>query len=103
MDRQRLTFDVRDKEREAERKYGPNTKKGKEPRRPWFERAYGPRCCELDALNPNELRRRVEQEILANIDGPAWNHMVQVETVACDSLQEIMQRWQDSIAGPATK
>jgi hypothetical protein len=99
MERQGLTFDSRDKEVEAQRKHGVNTKKGKDTRRPWFEAEYGRRCCELDAMNPNELRERVEQAILAHINVPAWNHMVEVEKVECDSLKEIMQRWQNSISG----
>ena len=93
MERQALTFDSRDKEVEAERRYGPHTKKGKDTRRPWFEANYGRRCCELDAMNPNELRRRVELAILAHIDRDAWNQMRAIETVECDSFREIRERW----------
>ena len=103
MDCQGLTFDVRDKEREAQRKYGADTKKGKDTRRPWFEARYGRTCCELDAMNPNELRRRVEEAILARIDVVAWNHMRDIEAVECNSLREIMHRWQRSISGQAPK
>ena len=53
-------------------------------------------------MNPNELRRRVEQAILDHIDRPAWNRMAEIEAVECQSLQEILQRWQDSMSGPAT-
>jgi hypothetical protein len=98
-----LTFDARDKEREAERKHGVGTRKGKDTRRPWFEREYGRRCCELDAMNPNELRRRVEEAIIDNIDVPAWDRMVQIETAECDSLKGILQSWQNSISGLATE
>jgi hypothetical protein len=102
MARQGLTFDSRDKELEAERKHGSQTKKGKDTRRPWFEAHYGRRCCELDALNPNELRRRVEEAILAHIDRAAWDHMRHIEAVECQSFQEIHQRWQTSTSGLAT-
>jgi hypothetical protein len=102
MERHGLTFGVRDKEAEAERKYGPRTKKGKDSRRPWFEERYGRRCCELDAMNPNELRRRVEQAILANIDWPAWSQMARIEAVECNSLREILQRWKQVNSGLAT-
>jgi hypothetical protein len=97
------TFDTRDKEVDAERKYGPRTRKGKDTRRPWFEERYGRTCCELDALNPNELRRRVEQAILAHIDVAAWNHMRAIEEVECNSLRDVMMRWRQSISGQATK
>jgi hypothetical protein len=102
MERQGLTFDARAKEEHAEEKYGADTKKGKDSRRPWFEARYGRRCCELDAMNPNELRRRVEQAILAHIDVAAWNHMRRIERVECNSLREIMHRWRQSMSGQAT-
>jgi hypothetical protein len=92
------TFDSRDKEADAERKYGPGTKKGKDTRRPWFEQNYGRTCCELDALNPNELRARVERAILERIDRPAWNHMQQIEAVECNSLRDILTTWHDSLS-----
>jgi hypothetical protein len=97
-----LTFDSRAKEEEA-RRNGARGKKGFDSRRPWFEARYGRTCCELDAMNPNELRRRVEQAILAHIDAPAWNHMAAIERVECNSLREVMSRWRASISGPATE
>jgi hypothetical protein len=103
MARQGLTFNTREKEIAAQRKYGLDTKKGKDTRRPWFEAEYGRQCCELDAMNPNELRNRVESAILRTIDIPAWNRMREVERVELDSLTDIMQRWQDSISGQATE
>jgi hypothetical protein len=102
MARQGLTFDTRDKEREAEGRYGPQTKKGKDTRRPWFERTYGRVCCELDAMNPNELRARVEQAILARIAPVAWERMREIEAAECASLEDIHSRWHGSISGQAT-
>jgi hypothetical protein len=92
------TFDSRAKEIEAERKYGPGTKKGKDTRRPWFEAHYGRTCCELDALNPNELRARVEAAIIDRIDIPAWNRMREIEAVECQSLRDILNTWHDSLS-----
>jgi hypothetical protein len=103
MSRSGLTFDTREKEEEARRKHVNPGKKGQDSRRPWFEANYGRTCCELDAMNPNELRRRIEQAILAYIDMAAWNHMVAIEQVECDSLREITDRWRTSISGPATR
>jgi hypothetical protein len=95
------TFGSRDKEVEAEQRYGVRTKEGKDPRRAWFEAHYGGTCCELDALNPNELRDRVEQAIIAHIDAPAWRRMKEIEQVECNSLRDIPGRWQRSISGLA--
>jgi hypothetical protein len=92
------TFDSRAKEEEAERKYGAGTKKGKDTRRPWFERNYGRTCCELDALNPNELRSRVEQAIIERIDPLAWNRMREIEGAECQSLREIPNTWRQSLS-----
>ena len=92
------TFDTRDKEVEAERIYGADTKKGKDTRRPWFEANYGRTCCELDAMNPNELRARVERAIRARIDVPAWNRMVEIERVESNSLRDILNRWHESLS-----
>jgi hypothetical protein len=102
MSRLGLTFDTREKEEEARRKYQNPGKKGQDSRRPWFEQRYGRVCCELDAMNPNELRRRVEQAILAHVDVEAWKHMVAIEQVECNSLREVMNRWRESMSGPAT-
>jgi hypothetical protein len=96
------TFDSREKEEQARRQYTNPGKKGQDTRRPWFEAQYGRTCCELDAMNPNELRRRVEQAILAHIEVATWNHMVAIEKVECDSLREVMNRWRESMPGPAT-
>jgi hypothetical protein len=50
------TFDSRDQEEQARRQYANPGKKGQDTRRPWFEARSGRTCCELDAMNPNELR-----------------------------------------------
>ena len=97
------TFDSRAKEEHARRSSAHPGRKGQDSRRKWFEARYGRTCCELDAMNPNDLRTRVENAIRACIDVDAWNRMGEVETVECQSLRDIMTRWQQSIAGQATK
>lgn len=42
--------------------------KTKDPRHDWFKQRYGSRCWELDAMNPNDLRDRLREEILDRID-----------------------------------
>jgi hypothetical protein len=46
----------------------------------------------MHAMNPNDLRTRIEQAILARIDPLAWHRM-----------REIMANWQQSIPGQAMK
>jgi hypothetical protein len=57
----------------------PASDKKKDPRYPWFVANYGRRCWELDALDPNDLRERVRQEILTHIEPTAWNRCKVVE------------------------
>jgi hypothetical protein len=102
-ERQGLTFDGRDKARQAERTYGPRTKKGNDTQRPWFEARDGRRCCALDAIHPDARRRRVEQAILGHSDVPAWSHRVRIEAAECHARQEILRRWKTSMGGLATE
>jgi hypothetical protein len=97
------TFDSRAKEEQARRSSAHPGRKGQDSRRKWFESRYGRTCCELDAMNPNDLRTRVENAIRAFIDVDAWNRMREVEAVECQSLRDIMTRWQQSISGQATQ
>jgi hypothetical protein len=46
--------------------------KKKDTRAPWFRKTYGQLCWELDAMDPNNLRSRVEQEIKRHIEPKAW-------------------------------
>jgi hypothetical protein len=64
-----------------------------DPRHPWFVRQYGQRCFELDALDPNELRARVERVIRSQIDFKAWNRCKVVEKAELASLVEVMESW----------
>jgi hypothetical protein len=58
----------------------------------------GRTCCELDALNPNELRARVERAIVERIDIPAWHRMREIEAMECQSLRDILNTWRDSLS-----
>jgi hypothetical protein len=64
-----------------------------DPRYGWFVREYGQRCFELDALDPNELRGRVERAIRFLIDFRAWNRCKAVEKAEVQSLVEVMESW----------
>jgi hypothetical protein len=71
--------------------------KRKDPRYPWFVRRYGQKCWELDALDPNVLRDRVEQAIRAEIDFDAWDRCQVAEKAEHQSLIEAMENWGRSV------
>jgi hypothetical protein len=53
--------------------FDAETKSG-DTRHAWFRQNHGDRCWELDAMNPNDLRARVRDEIVSRIDMEAWEH-----------------------------
>ena len=57
----------------------PASDKRDDPRHDWFVRHYGDTCAELDAMDPNDLRERVEEAILAEIELEAWERSTQGE------------------------
>jgi hypothetical protein len=67
--------------------------KRNDPRYKWFVQNYGKRCWELDALDPNELRDCVEQEILKRIEPAAWERCRVVEAAEQESLIRVMAAW----------
>ena len=71
----------------------PATDKRKDPRHKWFVRNYGKRCWELDALDPNDLRDCVEQEIKKLIEPVAWKRCEIVNRAEQDSLKTILEKW----------
>jgi hypothetical protein len=71
----------------------PASDKEDDPRYGWFVENYGKRCWELDALDPNDLRECVEQEILKEIEPVAWERCKLVEAAEQESLVSIMTQW----------
>jgi hypothetical protein len=67
--------------------------KRRDPRYDWFKRNYGARCWELDAMNPNNLRRRLRNEIIQRIDMGAWAHCQAVEKAERESLNAYVKAW----------
>jgi hypothetical protein len=67
--------------------------KVKDARYTWFTSTYGARCWELDALNPNILRQRVEQRIDSLIDRAAWDRCKKVEELERRSLLDVVGAW----------
>ena len=60
---------------------------------------YGRRCWEMDALDPNTLRERVEDAIRDYIDWDEWNRCVKVEEAEKASLLTALRahHWQVAV------
>lgn len=63
--------------------------KKEDPRMPWFANRYGKKCWELDAMNPNDLRERLKEQIESRLDLLAWEHARRIEEVQRASLLEV--------------
>ena len=71
----------------------PATEKRKDSRYKWFVSNYGKRCWELDAMDPNDLRDLVEQEIRGLIEPIAWERCEVVNKAEQESLKTILGNW----------
>ena len=59
----------------------------------WFTGQYGDRCWELDAMDPNDLRDRVEWAISNKIEPAAWQRYLTAQAAEQESLQTLLDRW----------
>jgi hypothetical protein len=78
--------------------FNTDTKTG-DARADWYVRnttADPRRCWELDAMDPNDLRGRVEQAIIERMDMDAWQRALAVEAVERKSMQDFMKAWQST-------
>lgn len=57
------------------------------------------KAWELDAMDPNDLRQRVEREIVALIDEDAWNRALEVEAAEVASMKEFHESWRAACGG----
>jgi hypothetical protein len=72
----------------------PATDKSKDTRYKWFVKCYGHTCAELDAMDPNELRDRVDRHIDLQIeDRDAWERCMTVEKAERKSLRDVLGKW----------
>jgi hypothetical protein len=71
----------------------PASDKESDPRYGWFVSRYGDTCAELDAMDPNDLRSRVEDAILAEIETEAWERSVKVNRAEQESLRTFFKGW----------
>lgn len=70
--------------------FDAETKK-EDPRMPWFVPRYGKKCWELDAMDPNDLRQRLKEQIESRLDLLAWENARRIEEVQRASLLEVPQ------------
>lgn len=54
---------------------------------------FGDMAAELDAMPPDELRRRIRRSITSAIDAEAWKRVERVELVERESLNLITKNW----------
>lgn len=71
----------------------PAVDKRKDTRYKWFVKNYGDRCWELDAMNPNDLRARVEQAIKDHIEPIAWARCEVTFTAEKESMEKFFASW----------
>jgi hypothetical protein len=71
----------------------PASDKRKDPRFKWFASRNGSHCWELDAMDPNDLRDCVEQEIEGLIEPEAWRRCETVNKAEQESLKNILEQW----------
>jgi hypothetical protein len=72
----------------------PATEKRKDTRYGWFRASnYGSRCWELDAMDPNDLRRCVEDAIVDLIEPEAWERCEVVNRAEQQSLRTVLEKW----------
>jgi hypothetical protein len=58
-----------------------------------FLAEYRNACVELDALPPDELRRRIRTAVEAELDRALWECAVEVEQVELASINDTVSKW----------
>lgn len=77
----------------------PAADKSGDARHDWFVERYGSECWELDAIDPNDLRQRVEDQIRTRLNLPAWEHAKLVEAAEVESMGRFHQTWIQAMGG----
>jgi hypothetical protein len=71
----------------------PAADKEKDPRYRWFVGRFGNTCWELDAMDPNDLRAKVETAIQSHIEWEQWERDAQINRAEQKSLQTVLDSW----------
>ena len=69
----------------------PFEAKEQDPRYGWYVENYGEEAWELDAMDPNELRDRIEDAINEYIDPDAWEQHKKIEALQKETTRRIAQ------------
>ncbi len=77
----------------------PAATKSGDMRFDWFVKHYGSDCWELDAIDPNDLRQRVEDQIRTRLNLTAWEHAKLVEAAEVESMGRFHQTWIQAMGG----
>jgi hypothetical protein len=62
-------------------------------RHKWFVENFGHECWEIDAMDPNDLRARVREEIIARIEPYAWERCERINAAEQESLRNVLEEW----------
>jgi hypothetical protein len=71
----------------------PASDKTNDPRYRWFVRTFGDTCWELDAMDPNDLRAKVEAAIREHIEWGQWNRDTAINEAEQKSLRTVLDSW----------
>ncbi|MQA92690.1 MAG: hypothetical protein GEU90_21115 [Gemmatimonas sp.] len=71
----------------------PAASKAKDSRHNWYVRYFGSQCWELDAMDPNDLRDRVRDSIVKEIEPEAWDRCVRAQEAEQESLEHLLDAW----------
>ena len=71
----------------------PASDKKSDTRYKWFVQRHGDRCCELDAMDPNDLRACVKKAISAEIEPVAWARCLKVNKAEQELLRTVLDSW----------
>jgi hypothetical protein len=81
----------------------PATDKQNDKNFRWFVANYGPRCWELDAMSPVDLREVVEYHIRLHIEWEPWDRGALVQAAEQESITDIITNWPRGISGPVAE
>lgn len=63
----------------------------------WFTQRHGFEAWELDAIDPNDLRQRVREQIGTRLNLLAWTHAIEIEKAEVESMRGFAAAWRQSI------
>ena len=68
-------------------------------RHDWYTSNFGNKCWELDAIDPNDLRDRVKEQIETRLNLLTWEHAKHIEAAEVASMREFHAAWKRNLGG----